>query len=71
MGVKAAGCLRLTTLPQSCVLQRSLGTLTSWNTLGLSRPVMGLLYPFNCLAYADYNILHNISQYTMHISTYV
>jgi len=25
-------------------LSRNLGTLTSWNPLGLSRPVMGLLY---------------------------
>ena len=26
------------------LLSRNLGTLTSWNPLGLSRPVMGLLY---------------------------
>jgi hypothetical protein len=25
-------------------LSRNLGTLNSWNLLGLSRPVMGLLY---------------------------
>jgi hypothetical protein len=28
------------------LLSRNLGTLTSWNPLGLSRPVMGLLYLF-------------------------
>ena len=27
-------------------MSRNLGTLTSWNPLGLSRPVMGLLYLF-------------------------
>jgi len=27
-------------------LSRNLGTLTSWNTLGPSEPVMGLLYLF-------------------------
>jgi len=27
-------------------LSRNLGTLTSWNPLGLPRPVMGLLYLF-------------------------
>jgi hypothetical protein len=27
-------------------LSRNLGTLTSWNPLGLSKPVMGLLYLF-------------------------
>ena len=32
-------------VPLSC----NLGTLTSWNPLGLSRPVMGLLY----LSFAD------------------
>jgi hypothetical protein len=27
-----------------CRLSRNLGTSTSWNPVGLSRPVMGLLY---------------------------
>ena len=32
-------------LPPSCApLSRNLGTLASWNTQGLSRPVMGQLY---------------------------
>jgi len=30
-------------------LSRNLGNLTSWNSLGLSRPVMGLLYLFTCV----------------------
>ena len=37
---KCGWCVRLTTLPPSW----NLGTLTSWNPLGHSRPVMGLLY---------------------------
>ena len=32
-------------------LSRNLGTLTSWNTLGLSRPVMGLIYRFTPCIY--------------------
>ena len=36
--------MRLTTYHYPVPLSRNLGTLTSWNHLGLSRPVMGLLY---------------------------
>ena len=42
LGVK--GAVRLTTYHHPVPLSRNLGTLTSWNPLGLSRPVMGLLY---------------------------
>ena len=35
----------LTTYHHPVPLSRNLGTLTSWNPLGLSRPVMGLLLP--------------------------
>ena len=31
-------------LPLSCAVVTKSGKLTSWNPLGLSRPVMGLLY---------------------------
>jgi hypothetical protein len=41
---KGDRCVRLTTLPPSCAVVTKSGTLTSWNPLGLSRPVMGLLY---------------------------
>ena len=34
----------LTTYHHPVPLSRNLGTLTSWNPLGLSRPVMGLVY---------------------------
>jgi len=37
-------CVRLTAYHHPVPLSRNLGALTSWNTLGLSRPVMGLLY---------------------------
>jgi len=41
---KSGRCVRLTTYHHPVLLLRNLGTLTSWNPLGLSRPVMGLLY---------------------------
>ena len=41
LGVKAAGALRLTTYHHPVPLSRNLGTLTSWNLLGPSRPVTG------------------------------
>ena len=34
-------------------MSRNLGTLTSWNPLGLSRPVMGLLYHYFVQTYSD------------------
>ena len=37
-------CVRLTTYHHPVPLSRNLGALTSWNPLGLSRPLMGLLY---------------------------
>jgi hypothetical protein len=41
LGVKAAGCQPYHhPVPFSC----NLGTLTSWNPLGHSRPLTGLLY---------------------------
>ena len=44
LGGKGGRCLRLTTYHHPVPLSRNLGTLTSWNPLGLSRPVMGLIY---------------------------
>ena len=37
--------MRLTTYHHPVPLSRNLGTLTSWNPLGLSRPVTGLILP--------------------------
>ena len=45
-GGKSGRCVRLTTYLHPVLLSRNLGALTSWNPLGLSRPVMGLLYFF-------------------------
>ena len=45
-GGKGGRCVRLTTYHHPVPLSRNLGNLTSWNPLGLSRPVMGLLYLF-------------------------
>jgi len=46
LGGKGGRCVRLTTYRHPVPLSRNLGTLTSWNPLGLSRPVMGLLYRY-------------------------
>ena len=46
LGGKGGRCVRLTTYHHPVPLSRNLGTLTSWNPLGLSRPIMGLLYLF-------------------------
>jgi len=43
-GGKGGRCVRLTTYHHPIPLSRNLGTLTSWNPLGPSGPVMGLLY---------------------------
>ena len=43
-GGKGGRCLRLTTYHHPVPLSWNLGNLTSCNPLGLSRPVMGLLY---------------------------
>ena len=43
LGSKGARCVMLTTY-HTVPLSRNLGALTSWNPLGLSRPVMRLLY---------------------------
>ena len=43
-GGKGGRCVRLTTYRHPVPLSRNLGTLNSWNPLGLSRPVMGLIY---------------------------
>jgi hypothetical protein len=45
-GGKGGRCVRLTTYQHPMPLSRNLGTLTSWNPLGLSRSVMGLPYVF-------------------------
>ena len=42
--VKAEGCVRLTTYRHPVPLSCNLGTLTSWNPLGHSRPVTGLIF---------------------------
>ena len=46
LGGKVGQCVRLTTYHHPVPLSRNLGTLTSWNPLGHSRPVTGLLYLF-------------------------
>jgi hypothetical protein len=45
-GVRVAGAYGWQPTTFMCCLSRNLGASTSWNPLGLSRPVMGLLYFF-------------------------
>jgi len=43
LGVKSGRCVRLTTYHHPVPLSLNLGALTSWNPLGLSKSVIGLL----------------------------
>jgi hypothetical protein len=43
-GGKGGRCVRLTTYHIHVLMSRNLGALTSWNPVGLFRPVMGQLY---------------------------
>jgi len=43
-GGKGGRYVRLTIYHHPVPLSQNLGTLTSWNPLGLSRPIVGLLY---------------------------
>ena len=64
LGGKDGQCVRLTTYHHPVPLSRNLGTLTSWNPLSLSRPVMGLIYllPF-IFIYMCFWILVYLYQY--------
>jgi hypothetical protein len=48
---KGGRCVRLTTYHLHVPMSRNLGALTSWNPVGLFRPVMGqlYLYLYRCL----------------------
>ena len=48
LGGKGGRCVWLTTYHHPVPLSRYLGTLTSWNPLGPSGPVMGLICLFFC-----------------------
>ena len=56
-------CVRLTTYHHTVPLSRNLGTLTSWNPLGLSRPVMGLIYIFLPYYYYYYYYYYKIDSF--------
>jgi len=58
LGGTGGQCIRLTTYLHPVPLSRNVGTLTSWNPLGLSRPVMGLFYLYLLLANVDGNTLN-------------
>jgi hypothetical protein len=48
-GGKGGRCVRLTTYHLHVPMSRNLGALTSWNPVGLFRPVMGQLYLFTLI----------------------
>jgi len=48
LGGKGGRCVRMTTYHHPVPLSRYLGTLTSWNPLGPSGTVTGLLYLYLC-----------------------
>ena len=52
LGVKWVRCVRLTTYHHPMSLSRNLGTLTSWNPLGHSGPLTGLLYLYLLQSYS-------------------
>ena len=56
---KGGRFLRLTTYHHPVPLSRNLGTLISWNPLGLARPVTGLLYLYLYL-YMRYSQQNNV-----------
>jgi hypothetical protein len=43
-GGKGSRCIRLTTYHLHVLMSSNLGALTSWNPMGLFRPVMGQLF---------------------------
>jgi len=57
LGGKGGRCVRLTTYYHPVPLSRNLGTLTSWNPLGHSRPVTGLLYLIYIYIYIILSVL--------------
>jgi len=65
-GGKGGRCVRLTTYHHSVPLSRNLGTLTSWNPLGLSRPAKGLLY----LCFTSKCLLEKSSVCMLQVSKY-
>jgi len=70
LGGKGGRCVRLTTYHHPVSLSRILGTLTSWNPLVPSGPVMGLLYLYLYLYLLLYSYsFKRLSVYTFEISS--
>jgi len=67
-GGKNGRCVRLTTYHHPVPLSRNLGTLTFWNPLGLSRPVMGLLYLLICISMLSHN-QHSLCKQFNYVAT--
>ena len=71
-GGKGGRCVRLTTYHHPLPLSRNLGTLTSWDPLGLSTPVTELLYLLTSTTRALFSSTSSsISRTTLIISLFV
>jgi hypothetical protein len=55
-GGKGGRCVRLTTY-HHVPMSRNLGALTTWNPVGLFRPVMGQLYLYLLLCLTQENVI--------------
>ena len=64
LGGKGGPCVRLTTYHHHVPLSRNLGTSTSWNPLGPSGPVTGLIYLYVLLYVASGHISVNFQNRT-------
>ena len=70
-GGKGGPCVRLTTYHHPVPLWRNLGNLTSWNPLGLFRPVTGLLYLYH-INFLDNYVSNEMCFFFVHsTATYV
>ena len=66
-GGKGGRCLRLTTYDHPVLLSWNPGTLTSWNPLGQSRPVMGLVYLYTLCWCTDYSNVFKVMWHSVWI----
>jgi len=65
---KTCGCLRLTTYHHPVPLSWNLGTLTSWNPLGLSRSVTGLMYLYLYLFIVVFMNSYSLQHISWHLA---
>jgi hypothetical protein len=59
-GGKGGWCVRLTTYHFHVPMSRNLGALTSWNPVGMFRPIMGQLYLLPLACFSRRTLLHGV-----------